>query len=175
VFLAQHAARVHILVRGAGLAATMSRYLIDRIEATPNIELHPYTQLTQLRGELPDGLTAVAWRDGRTGVEAERPIRHVFVFVGADPETQWLEGCGVRLDPHGFVLTGQATPGRNHDRVPAALESSVPGVFAVGDVRAGSVKRAGGAIGEGAAVVALIHQYQAVAGRPQTTTNARSP
>lgn len=175
VFLAQHAARVHILVRGAGLAATMSRYLIDRIEATPNIELHPYTQLTQLRGELPDGLTAVAWRDGRTGVEGERPIRHVFVFVGADPETQWLEGCGVRLDPHGFVLTGQATPRRNPDRVPAALESSVPGVFAVGDVRAGSVKRVGGAIGEGAAVVALIHQYLAVAGQPQTTTNARSP
>ena len=174
VFLARQAARVHILVRGAGLAATMSRYLIDRIEATPNIELHPHTQLTQLRGELPDGLTAVSWRDGRTGVEVERPIRHVFVFVGADPETQWLSGCGVRLDPHGFVLTGQATPEQNPDCAPAALESSVPGVFAVGDVRAGSVKRVGGAIGEGAAVVAHIHQYLAVAGQPRTATNARS-
>jgi thioredoxin reductase (NADPH) len=174
VFLAQHAARVHILVRGAGLAATMSRYLIDRIEATPNIELHPFTQLTQLRGDLPDGLSAIAWRDGRTGVEVERPIRHVFVFVGADPETQWLAGCGVHLDPHGFVLTDHATPERNPDRAPAALESSVPGVFAVGDVRAGSVKRVGGAIGEGAAVVAHIHQYLALAGQRQTVTNPRS-
>jgi thioredoxin reductase (NADPH) len=87
----------------------------------------------------------------------------VFLFVGADPETRWLEGCGVKLDKHGFVLTGQATTGLATGHVPASLESSVPGVFAVGDVRSGSVKRVGGAIGEGAAAVALIHQYLAAA------------
>jgi thioredoxin reductase (NADPH) len=150
-----------VLVRGPGLAASMSRYLIDRIDATPNIELHSHTQLTQLHGELPGGLDAVTWRDSRTDIEERRPIRHVFLFVGADPETDWLEGCGVARDSHGFVLTGRAcaalAPGLS-----APLESNVPGVFAVGDVRSGSVKRVGGAIGEGAAVVALIHQYLAV-------------
>jgi thioredoxin reductase (NADPH) len=87
----------------------------------------------------------------------------VFLFVGAEPETGWLEGCGVALDSHGFVLTGQATAGRTAGHLPASLESSVPGVFAVGDVRSGSVKRVGGAIGEGAAAMALIHQYLAAA------------
>jgi thioredoxin reductase (NADPH) len=122
VFLAQHAARVHILVRGAGLAATMSRYLIDRIEATPNIELHPFTQLTQLRGDLPDGLSAIAWRDGRTGVEVERPIRHVFVFVGADPETQWLAGCGATSTRTASCLP--TTPRRSGTRIARPPRSS---------------------------------------------------
>ena len=139
----------------------MRFHLIDRIDATPNIEIHPHTQLTQLHGELPDGLTAVTWRDSRKGLEEQRPMRHVFLFVGADPETDWLNGCGVVLDSHGFVLTGNAfssvAPGV------MSLESSVPGVFAVGDVRSASVKRVGAAIGEGAAVVALIHQYLTVA------------
>jgi len=161
VFLSEHASKVHMLVRGPGLAASMSRYLIDRIDATPNIEIHSHTQLTQLHGELPDGLTAVTWRDSRKGLDEQRPMRHVFLFVGADPETDWLNGCGVVLDSHGFVLTGNAcstvAPGV------MSLESSVPGVFAVGDVRSGSVKRVGAAIGEGAAVVALIHQYLTVA------------
>jgi thioredoxin reductase (NADPH) len=161
VFLAQHASKVFILIRGGSLAASMSRYLIDRIEATPNIELRPHTELTQLHGDLVDGLTAVTWRNNETGVEEKRPIRHVFLFVGADPETRWLEGCGVALDKHGFVLTGQATASHAAGHVPAPLESSVPGVFAVGDVRSGSVKRVGGAIGEGAAAVALIHEYLA--------------
>jgi thioredoxin reductase (NADPH) len=98
VFLAQHAAKVFILVRGEGLAASMSRYLIDRIEATPNIELLPNTELQRLRGNPMKGITAVSWRNNRTGVEDERPIRHVFLFVGADPETNWLKGCGVALD-----------------------------------------------------------------------------
>ena len=161
VFLAQHAARVFMLVRGPSLAASMSRYLIDRIEATPNIELHPHTQLTQLHGDRVAGLAALTWRDSRTGFEEQRPIRHVFLFVGADPETNWLEGCGVTRDSHGFVLTGRACASVAPNGLSAALESSVPGVFAVGDVRSGSVKRVGGAIGEGAAVVALIHQYLA--------------
>jgi thioredoxin reductase (NADPH) len=160
VFLAQHAAKVFMLIRGPGLATSMSRYLIDRIDATPNIELRPQTELTQLHGDSAEGLTAVSWRDKQTGLEEKRPIRQVFLFVGADPETEWLAGCGVALDQKGFVLTGQAA-GLAAGHVPAPLESSVLGVFAVGDVRSGSVKRVGGAIGEGAAAVALIHQYLA--------------
>lgn len=162
VFLAQFATKVYMLIRGPSLVASMSRYLIDRIDAAPNIELRASTELTQLHGSQVGGLTAVSWRDKRTGIEEERSIRHVFLFVGADPETHWLEGCGVALDGHGFVLTGQAA-GATEQRVPGALESTVPGVFAVGDVRSGSVKRVGGAIGEGAAAVALIHQYLASA------------
>jgi thioredoxin reductase (NADPH) len=96
----------------------MSRYLIDRIDATPNIELRPHTQLTQLHGDLPGGLAAVSWRDHQRGSEEERPIRHVFLFVGAEPETGWLEGCGVALDSHGFVLTGQSTAGRARGTCP---------------------------------------------------------
>jgi thioredoxin reductase (NADPH) len=161
VFLAQHASRVHILVRSPDLAASMSRYLIDRIAATANIELHFRTQLTKLHGDVADGLHSVTWRDGESAREEERPIRHVFLFVGADPETVWLEGCAVARDAHGFVLTGNECASRS-DALSAPLESNVPGVFAVGDVRSGSVKRVGAAIGEGAAVVALIHQYLSV-------------
>ena len=162
VFLAQHAARVHILVRGPGLAASMSRYLIDRIEASPTIELNTHTELTQLHGGPHGGLEAISWRNRRTGEEVRQPIRHVFLFVGADPETDWLEGCGVALDGQGFVLTGKASGSfAEAGRLPCPLETSVPGVFAVGDVRSGSVKRVGGAIGEGAAAVAQIHQFLA--------------
>jgi thioredoxin reductase (NADPH) len=173
VFLAQHASKVFILVRGPGLAASMSRYLIDRIEATPNIELRPHTELTRLHGDPAAGLTAVSWRDKPTGVEEKRPIRSVFLFVGADPETSWLQGCGVALDSKGFVLTGQATASVTMGRSPAPLESNMPGVYAVGDVRSGSVKRVGGAIGEGAAVVALIHQYLGAAHLASPTIQAR--
>jgi thioredoxin reductase (NADPH) len=144
--------RVHILVRGDGLAATMSRYLIDRIDATENIDVHPHTELVALRGDATSGLQSIAWRDARAGVEEERDIHNVFLFIGAEPETEWLAGCGIELDARGFVLT---RPGA------ASLETSVPGVFAVGDVRSGSVKRVGSAIGEGAAVVAQIHQHLA--------------
>jgi thioredoxin reductase (NADPH) len=166
VFLAQHAAQVHILIRGPSLAATMSRYLIDRIEATPNIALHPRTEITELHGDVANGLAAVTWRDRQSGVQQRHALRNVFLFVGADPETRWLEGCGVAVDKHGFVLTGldailgpdgKVLPGR----VPNPFETSVRGAFAVGDVRAGSVKRVGGAIGDGAAAVALIHQHLA--------------
>jgi len=153
-----------MLIRGPSLAASMSRYLIDRINATSNIEMHPFTELTQLRGDPAQHLAAVSWLDSRSGVEEERPIRHVFLFVGADPETHWLEGCGVAFDTHGFILTGNAAAGGAAGHVSAPLESSVPGVFAVGDVRSGSVKRVGGAIGEGAAAVAQIHQYLASSG-----------
>jgi len=161
VFLADYASKVNILVRGPGLAASMSRYLIDRIDATPNIELHPHAQIVRLHGDPENGLQAVTWRDARNDDEQERPIRNVFLFVGADPETAWLDGCAVARDAHGFVRTGVACGCRPNGDVVAPLESNVPGVFAVGDVRSGSVKRVGGAIGEGAAVVALIHQHLA--------------
>ena len=156
VFLARQASKVHMLVRGKGLAETMSRYLIERIEAAPNIELHPNTELTRLEGDSDARLSSIAWRDRVTGIESTQPIGNVFVFVGADPETEWLSDCGVMLDAHGFVMTG--TDVRSDDP-PAALESSVAGVFAVGDVRSGSIKRVGAAIGEGAAAVALIHRH----------------
>lgn len=161
VFLAQHAAKVFMLVRGPSLAASMSRYLIDRIDATPNIELRPHTELTQLHGDPASGLAGVSWRDRLRDAEQDHPLRNVFLFVGADPETAWLQRCGVAFDAQGFVLTGTAAPQRADGRAAAALESSVPGVFAVGDVRSGSVKRVGGAIGEGAAAVAQIHQHLA--------------
>jgi thioredoxin reductase (NADPH) len=161
VFLADHASKVHMLVRRPSLAATMSRYLIDRIEATPNIVRHFNTQLTQLHGDPTGGLEAVSWRSSDTAQEERKPIRHVFLFVGADPETDWLKDCGVARDANGFVLTGRACAVASPSGATAPLESTVRGVFAVGDVRAGSVKRVGGAIGEGAAVVALIHQHLA--------------
>jgi thioredoxin reductase (NADPH) len=160
VYLADHAARVFMLVRGPDLSASMSRYLIDRIANTPNIEILTHTELCALRGDRGSGVTGVSWRDRRDDSRCDRDIRNVFLFIGAQPETGWLEGCGVATDGNGFVLTG-ADAGATGQPAPRGLETSVPGVFAVGDVRAGSVKRVGGAIGEGAAVVAMIHQYLA--------------
>ena len=159
VFLSQQSAKVNVLVRGPSLAASMSRYLIDRIEATPNIELRPHSEVTQLHGDAAEGLAAVTWRDHRRDIEQQVPVRNVFLFVGAEPETQWLEGCNVAIDKHGFVLTGALAASPGH--APAPLETSVTGVFAVGDVRSGSTKRVGAAIGEGAAAVAMIHQHLA--------------
>ncbi|MDR7095599.1 FAD-dependent oxidoreductase [Hydrogenophaga laconesensis] len=161
VFLSQHAARVTMLVRGPGLAASMSRYLIDRIEAIPNIELRPHTALTRLHGSAENGLSAVSWHDRRAGLQEEKPLRNLFLFVGADPETGWMAGCEAAVDAHGFVLTGDATGARPDGRPARSLETSIPGVFAVGDVRSGSVKRVGSAIGEGAAAVAQIHAHLA--------------
>ncbi len=155
VFLSAHASRVRMLVRGPGLAESMSRYLIDRIAATPNIELMTETEIVALGGPPGGGLESVRWRDHRAGRETEAPVRNVFLFVGADPATEWLEGC-VALDKAGFVMTGV---GAADGGALSPLESSVPGVFAVGDARSGSVKRVGGAIGEGAAVVAAIHKF----------------
>jgi thioredoxin reductase (NADPH) len=167
VFLSGHAARVLMLVRGPSLSQTMSRYLIERIEATRNIHVHPHTELTALKADERGELAAVCWRDRRGGAEEQRPIGHVFLFVGADPATEWLRGgCQVVLDPKGFVKTGADLSPEDLLRAgrrgsPLPLETSVPGVFAVGDVRCGSVKRVGGAIGEGAAVVAQLHAYLA--------------
>ena len=159
VFLAPRAKRLHLLVRGAGLEATMSRYLIDRIKALPNVELHVRTEVVALEGDRTTGLTAATIRDRASGATRTCPLRHLFLFIGADPNGAWLQGC-VALDNKGFVLTGldlpdSATGARR--RALFTLETSVPGVFAIGDVRAGSAKRVAAAVGEGAAVVAQIH------------------
>ncbi len=157
VFLSAHASKVRMMVRGPNLAESMSRYLIERIGATPNIELMTETEIVALDGPVGGGLKKVRWRERRGDQESEAPIRNVFLFVGADPATEWLQGCCVALDKAGFVTTG--VPRTNGAPAPSPLESSVPGVFAVGDVRSGSVKRVGGAIGEGAQVVAAIHGF----------------
>jgi len=159
VFLSAHAARVWMLVRGPGLAASMSKYLIDRIDAIANIELLTNTEIVSLNGQTTRGIESVTWRNRETKAEATRPIRNVFLFLGADPTTEWLKGCDVAVDPKGFVSTGNERGN--------SLETNVPGVFAVGDVRAGSTKRVGAAIGEGAAAVSQIHAFLA-----QATTTA---
>src|SRR3982751_2643823 len=161
VFLAAHASRVHMLIRGAGLTETMSRYLVARIAATANIELHPYTELAELHGDDCHGLEGLTWHNPSDGRMEHHAIRNVFLFIGADPETQWLRSCGIALDSHGFVRTGSACSAASSVGAPSPLETSMPGVFAVGDVRSGSVKRIGGAIGEGAAVVPLVHSLLA--------------
>ena len=161
VFLSGHAAKVWMLVRGPGLAASMSKYLIDRIASIPNIELRTRTEIVGLSGTRQSGVESVRWRHRDTRAQETHAIRNVFMFLGADPMTEWLGGCGVAVDDQGFIRTGNghdgaATHGGNGK---FSLEATVPGVFAIGDVRAGSVKRVGAAIGEGAAVVAQIHAF----------------
>jgi thioredoxin reductase (NADPH) len=158
VFLSGHARKVHMMIRGGGLGASMSRYLIERIEATPNIELMFNTEVVGLESAQDTSLERVRWRSRLSGEEETFDIHNIFLFVGADPATSWLDGCGVTLDRGGFVVTG-AQSELNLRRPVSALETSVPGVFAVGDVRSGSVKRVGGAIGEGAQVVAALHGF----------------
>jgi len=156
VYLAGHASKVWLLARGASLGASMSRYLVDRIAALPNVEVLFETEISALEGK--DGvLEAVRWR--RAGEETRRAIRHLFVFIGADPHTGWLSKDDLLLDAKGFVRTG---PDAGHERHP--LETSRPGVFAIGDVRCGSVKRVAAAVGEGAQVVAALHASLARAG-----------
>ena len=163
VFLSAHAAKVMMMVRDANLAVSMSRYLIDRISAAPNIELMLNTEITGLEGTLNDGLQRVRWRNRLTGVEVTEAVRNVFSFIGAEPATAWLEGCDVRLDPAGFVITGvSGIDGRGGP----TLETTVSAVFAVGDVRSGSTKRVGAAIGEGAQVVQALHGYLASVSSP---------
>jgi thioredoxin reductase (NADPH) len=160
VYLSGIASKVYMLVRGEGLAESMSQYLIERIAASANIELIPHAQLTALEGAKQSGLESVRWRTRDSAVEEIRAIRNLFVFVGADPATGWLADCGVARDKKGFVLTGlRATSAMQDNITRLPFESSVQGVFAVGDVRAGSVKRVSSAIGEGAAVVAFIHDH----------------
>ncbi|MBB5047983.1 thioredoxin reductase (NADPH) [Rhodopseudomonas rhenobacensis] len=159
VFLSAHASKVHMVIRGGGLGASMSRYLIERIESTPNIELLFNTEVVSIEGAPDASLERAQLRSRLSGETSWMPIRNVFLFVGADPATGWLDGCGVALDRAGFVVTGATSA--QHQRPVTLLETTVPGVFAVGDVRSGSVKRVGGAIGEGAQVVAALHGYLA--------------
>jgi thioredoxin reductase (NADPH) len=169
VFLAGTAAKVWMLVRGPSLAENMSRYLIDRIAATANIELLTQTEIVELSGSPLAQLERVRWRHAPTRRETEKSIRNVFILIGADPATDWLRHCGVGLDQKRFVQTGSdvprhSAPSESASKRPLPSESNLLGVFAVGDVRSGSVKRVGGAIGEGAAVVAQIRSVLANAG-----------
>ena len=158
VFLAPKVKHLHLVVRGDRLEDSMSRYLIERIDALPNVTLHKRTEIVGLEGEPRKRLTAALFRDRDSGEMHRCPLHHVFLFIGADPNTAWLEDC-VAVDSKGFVVTGPSiTDGANgKSQAPLPLETSWPGVFAIGDVRAGSTKRVAAAVGEGAAVVAQIH------------------
>jgi thioredoxin reductase (NADPH) len=164
VFLASHAHRVHMVIRGGGLGASMSRYLIERIEATPSIELVFNTEVAGLEGTEDGSLERVRLRSRLSAEQSTMDIRNLFLFVGADPATGWLDGCGVMVDRGGFVVTGEEC--KKGGQSASTLETSVRGVFAVGDVRSGSVKRVGGAIGEGAQVVAALHGFLGDTARP---------
>jgi thioredoxin reductase (NADPH) len=167
VFMANNGRRVHLVVRANGLAESMSRYLIRRIEESPNITLHTSTQITAFEGK--GHLQKVTWRTGPDGKPETRDIRHVFLMTGAVPNTEWLQGC-VALDEKGFVRTGpdlhlagsspqSGAPDRwPLSRPPLHLETTIPGIFAVGDVRCGSAKRVAAAVGEGSVCVQLIHR-----------------
>jgi thioredoxin reductase (NADPH) len=167
VFMANNGRRVHLVVRAGGLAASMSRYLIRRIEDSPNITLHVNTEITALEGK--GRLEKVTWRTGANGKPETHDIKHVFLMTGAVPNTEWLQGC-VALDDKGFVRTGPdlhvanlntqsgAPDGWPLTRPPLHLETTIPGIFAVGDVRCGSAKRVAAAVGEGSVCVQLIHR-----------------
>ena len=153
IFLSGAAAHVHVLVRADGLAATMSDYLVRRIDQSPKITLHTHTEIVELQGD--ERLRSIVWREH--GERSHRPIGNVFVMIGAEPNTEWLDGC-LELDPKGFVKTGKAA-----DRTPLAspFATTLPGVFAVGDVRSGSTKRVASGVGEGSVVIAAVHQFLA--------------
>jgi len=165
VFLAQTTTRVHMLVRSEGLAKTMSRYLIRRIEQTPSIELHTNTEVVALNGN--DHLEGVTWRNNQTGQTESHNIAHLFSMTGAVPNSAWLGGC-VACDQTGFIKTGSDLTTEDLEkakwplaRSPYLLETSLPGVFAVGDIRGGNVKRVASAVGEGSIAVSFVHQVLA--------------
>ncbi len=151
VYLASQVSKVWLLVRGRDLASSMSRYLVDRIAGLPNVEV--LTQTTVIGVEGRDAmLEAIRWRRGSSGEDVRRPIQHLFLFIGAEPNTDWLSGSGAALDCKGFVLTGADAA-----EIRSPLETTRRGIFAIGDVRSGSVKRVAAAVGEGAQVVATLH------------------
>jgi thioredoxin reductase (NADPH) len=164
VYLSQTASRVHMLVRARQLSDTMSRYLIQRIEENPTIEMHYRTEIVGLDGGTQ--LERVTWQDKNTGETSNHDIRHLFIMAGASPRTEWLKDC-VALDNKGFILTGRDLDPVIQNfhwpllRVPLMLETSLPGVFAVGDVRAGNVKRVASAVGEGSIAISLVHRVLA--------------
>ena len=161
VYLSQTSGKVHMLVRSNQLSDTMSRYLIQRIEENPAIQIHYCTEIVALEGD--SQLERVTWQDKNTGETSTHDIRHVFIMAGGSPRTEWLQGC-VKMDNKGFILTGRDLDPVMHDlkwplaRAPQMLETSLPGVFAVGDVRAGNVKRVAAAVGEGSIAIYLVHR-----------------
>ncbi|WP_341317243.1 FAD-dependent oxidoreductase [Paraburkholderia sp. IMGN_8] len=157
VYLATHAAKVHVLIRRSGFEATMSRYLIDRIRSLPNVFVHPNSEIGRLDAD-ESGLASVALKKPLPDGTDHFDTRHLFLFTGANPNTDWLRTCGVELDAKGFVLTGTSADGTST----CDLGTTVEGVYAIGDARAGSTKRVAAAVGEGAAVVSQIHQLLAV-------------
>ncbi|HLK21064.1 MAG TPA: FAD-dependent oxidoreductase [Bryobacteraceae bacterium] len=157
-FLSQSARKVHMLVRSGELSSTMSRYLIQRLTENPRVDLHMNTEIVALEGG--ERLERVTWQDKKTGEVCTHPIQHVFIMAGASPGTEWLKGC-VALDEKGFILTGRDLdhmPGWPLGRPPQMLETSLPAIFAVGDVRANNVKRVASAVGEGAISIHLVHR-----------------
>ncbi|MFC5069107.1 FAD-dependent oxidoreductase [Flaviflagellibacter deserti] len=156
VYLAPKVKHLHLVIRANGLESSMSQYLIERIAALPNVEIHTNTEVTELGGDETRGLQEIVLRKAATGTTLTRNIKHLFLFVGADPNTGWLNGC-VDVDNKGFVLTGAD----RNDSNGTSLETNRSGVFAIGDVRASSTKRVAAAVGDGAAVVAQIHGYLA--------------
>jgi thioredoxin reductase (NADPH) len=163
IFLSQSARRVHILVRSHCLAKTMSRYLIRRIEESPSIVLHHYTEVTGLQGE--KHLEEMSWKNNQTGQVEQHKIRHLFLMTGAIPNSHWLQACLAR-DEKGFIKTGPDISANELSaarwalpRPPYLLETSLPGVFAVGDVRCGNIKRVASAVGEGSIAVSFVHQF----------------
>lgn len=161
VFMSGHASHVHILIRRDSLAATMSEYLIDRINSSPKITLHTHTEITALQGD--DRLQEVTWTNIQSGETETNPIQHVFLMIGAIPNTQWLREC-VGLDGKGFIRTGLDVVGDDAwsgTRDPMMLETTVPGIFAVGDTRSGSVKRVASGVGEGSMSISQVHQFLA--------------
>ncbi len=165
VFLAQTTSRVYMLIRSDGLAKTMSRYLVRRIEEQPNIELHTNTEVVALEGD--DHLERVTWRNNQTGETDSHNIGHLFSMTGAVPNSVWLGGCVV-CDQRGFIKTGLDLTAEDLakanwplSRVPYLLETSLPGVFAVGDIRGGNIKRVASAVGEGSIAVSFVHQVLA--------------
>jgi thioredoxin reductase (NADPH) len=168
VYLAAHVRKVWMLARGKNLEASMSRYLCDRIKAQPNIQVLNETEITALEGP-ENNLGRVRWRNRVSGHETTRPINHLFLFIGADPNTDWLAQSDIMLDAKGFARTGSDCGESRH-----ALETSRAGVFAIGDVRSGSVKRVSAAVGEGAQVVAALHAHLAQTGAASTSATARS-
>jgi thioredoxin reductase (NADPH) len=162
-FMSQSARKVHMLVRSGELSSTMSRYLIQRLTENPKVELHFNTEIVALDGA--DQLERVTWKNRTTGEVSTHQIHHVFIMTGASPRTEWLRGC-LALDEKGFILTGRDLDAGATDGSPAwplarpaqMLETSLPGVFAVGDARAGNVKRVASAVGEGAISIHLVHR-----------------
>lgn len=153
VFLSRTVRHVHVIVRGQGLAATMSDYLVRRIEQSPRITVHPYSEITALAGDA--FLREVSWTNRDTNEVTTRPVANLFVMIGAEPNTEWLAGC-LALDPKGFVMTGRDESGL---ALASPFATTKPGIFAVGDVRAGSVKRVASGVGEGSVVVHAIHTF----------------